>query len=127
MNIIYPPLVEEAIQFYCPNQELTFSEKAGIYRELLAKEIILPNGQPTPKALRNGWVKDYYEEEKLSFTEFLELYPLFAAYDEGLFVQVQGFWEIPMEVRTDLLAKLQDPYCSYEEKIQIEAYLSDRQ
>ncbi|EOT38625.1 hypothetical protein [Enterococcus columbae] len=126
MQIIYPSLVEEAVRFHYPNQKVSTKEKAAIYQTMLQHELILPNGQPSTLALDNGWIKDFYEEENLSFTEFLALYPLFKNYDAQLFEQIDGFWEISLEFREVLLQKLAADTCNYDEKIQIEAYLSDR-
>ncbi|HJF19190.1 MAG TPA: hypothetical protein K8W13_02600 [Enterococcus columbae] len=126
MQIIYPSLVEEAVRFHYPNQKVSTKEKAAIYQAMVQQQLILPNGQPSELALNNGWIKDFYEEENLSFTEFLALYPLFENYDAQLFEQIDGFWEISLEFREVLLQKLAADTCNYDEKIQIEAYLSDR-
>ncbi|MGX7195130.1 hypothetical protein [Enterococcus olivae] len=126
MNIIYPPLVEESIQFHFLGKEREQAPKAAMYRMMVEKGIITENGSPTEAALQNGWIKDFYEEENLSFQEFIELYPLFEQYDSELFQKIDGFWEIPVNLKEELLKELSTEELDHDKKIQIEAYLADR-
>ncbi len=56
----------------------------------LEKGIITETGLPTRQAIKDGLVKDYYEDEGLSFDEFLRIYLIFKEYDEALFQCIDG-------------------------------------
>lgn len=122
MKIVYPPLVEQSVTYHS-NEGIS---KAEMYRSMVEKGIITENGLPTPYALENGWIKDFYEEENLSFESFLAMYPIFEQYDQDLFKLVDGFWEIPVTLKKELLQELASGNFDYDEKIQIEEYLADR-
>ena len=81
MEIIYPPLVEESINFHLKERSKEISEKADMYCLMVERGIILENGEPTPEAIEKGWVKDFYEAEDLSLEDFLALYPVFNRHD----------------------------------------------
>ncbi|WP_207940564.1 hypothetical protein DOK78_001928 [Enterococcus sp. DIV2402] len=122
MKIVYPPLVEQSVTYHA-TQHIS---KADMYRSMVEKGIITENGLPTEYALENGWIKDFYEKENLSFDEFLAIYPIFEEYDQELFKLVDGFWEIPITLKEELLQALASENVNYDEKIQIEEYLADR-
>lgn len=126
MNIIYPPLVEQSIQFHFPEYQSTELPKAEMYRMMVERGIITENGMPTEYALENGLVKDYYEEENLSFEEFLMIYPYFERYDADLFQNIDGFWEMPLRIKEEILQELSSGNLDYDEKMQVEEYLADR-
>ncbi|OJG88509.1 hypothetical protein RV16_GL000251 [Enterococcus saccharolyticus] len=88
-----------------------------MYRSMVEKGIITENGLPTPYTLENGWIKDFYEEENLSFESFLAMYPIFEQYDQELFKLVDGFWEIPVTLKRELLQELDSGNFDYDEKI----------
>ncbi len=77
-------------------------------------------------AIDQGWVIDFYEAEHLSFDEFLPLYPIFKQYDEKRFMQIDGFWEVSIDLKKELIREAGSGLFSYDEQIQIEAYLSER-
>ncbi|WP_251867742.1 hypothetical protein [Enterococcus malodoratus] len=125
MKIIYPPLVEQSFQFYQANDEQEYS-KSELYRSMVENHIIYENGAPTPEAIEQGLVRDFYEEPNLSFQDFLTIYPIFQSYDSTLFQRIDGFWEIPLDIKNELLGKLVLDEISYDEKIQIEEFLENR-
>ncbi|GMA46640.1 hypothetical protein [Tetragenococcus muriaticus] len=126
MEIIYPPLVEQSVKYHLQANKQETVNKAEIYRAMVERGILTENGQPTDYALKNGWIKDFYEEEDLSFEMFLDIFPIFKSYDAGLFQIVDGFWEIPVQLKKELLDGISQGIFSYDEKIQIEEYLADR-
>lgn len=124
MNIEYPPLVEQTVSYY--QQPHHRNNQAKCYRQLVKRGIITTTGEPTTEALANGWVKDFYEAENLSFSEFVALYPIFSTYDHAVFKKIEGFWEIPITLQRNLLERLSKQLGDYDELIQIEAYLEER-
>lgn len=127
MNIIFPPLVEEGYHFYAAKDNASDSlEKSRLYKAMVKKGIITQTGAPTPYAIENGLVKDYYEAENLDFSEFLDLYPIFKSYDAALFKQIDGFWEIPVSFKEDLMERLSEGDLTYDEKVQLQSYILER-
>lgn len=125
MEIIYPPLVEQSFQFYQGSEEHEYS-KSELYRSMVENRIIHENGSPTREALENGLIRDFYEEQNLAFEDFLAIYPYFEAYDPSIFQLIDGFWEIPLTLKNELLEKVEAGTISYDEKVQIEEFLEDR-
>ena len=70
MEIIYPPLVEEGLKYYLETTQQSL-DKSTFYRSMVERGIITETGLPTQQAIENGLVKDYYEDQGLSFDEFL--------------------------------------------------------
>lgn len=126
MEIIYPPLVEESINFHLKERSKEISDKAEMYQLMVERGIISETGEPTPEAIEKGWVKDFYEAEDLSLEDFLTLYPIFNKYDLTDFQLIDGFWEIPVELKETLLKELDSDKFDYDETQQITEYLSDR-
>lgn len=125
MQIIYPPLVEEYFN-YQRHKTKEALDKSLVYQDMVAAGLITETGMPTKEALAKGMIKDFYEEEYLSFPEFLALYPVFANYDKALFQQIAGFWEITLDFKTELLAALAAKSFDYDETVQIQMYLAER-
>lgn len=125
MNIIYPPLVEQSFHFYRENGEEQFS-KSELYRSMVENHIITENGSPTVEAIERGLIQDFYEEQGLSFDEFLTIYPIFEAYDPELFQNIDGFWEMPVSLKQELLAQLKQGQFDYDSKTRLEEYFSER-
>ncbi|GBD61046.1 putative uncharacterized protein [Tetragenococcus halophilus subsp. halophilus] len=115
MEIIYPPLVEQSIQYYTQGNEQKTISKAEMYRSMVEKGILTENGLPTDYALENGWVKDFYEDEHLSFEDFLEIYPVFKNYDPELFQIIDGFWEITIRFKEELIQEISESKFDYDE------------
>ncbi|GMA07731.1 hypothetical protein GCM10025886_08820 [Tetragenococcus halophilus subsp. flandriensis] len=126
MEIIYPPLVEQSIQYHTQGNEQKTISKAEMYRSMVEKGILTENGLPTDYALENGWIKDFYEDELLSFEAFLKIYPVFKNYDPELFQIIDGFWEIPIRLKEELLQEISENKFDYDEVIQIKEYLAER-
>lgn len=126
MKIIYPPLVEQASAYFFGAQA-SLEQKAATYKALVADKLILPTGTPTKWALKQGLIKDYYEACDLTFSQFLELYPLFKAFPASNFELIDGFWEMDLSLKETLLKSLENGELTYDERIQLEEYLSERQ
>ncbi|OTO67588.1 MULTISPECIES: hypothetical protein [unclassified Enterococcus] len=125
MEIIYPPLVEQGVQYYLETTKQLL-DKSTFYRSMVEKGIITETGLPTQQAIEKGLVKDYYEDKGLSFDEFLKIYPIFEEYDEELFQCIDGYWEIPVDMKENLVSQLESGELPYEDTQQIETYLEDR-
>lgn len=126
MDIIYPPLVEDSLSYYFGQKRINVEDKAAMYQHMVDSEIITEQGLPTQKALDLGWVKDFYEEENLSFDEFLELYPVFKSFDSNHFKMIDGFWEISYSFKETLIDILQSDTMTYDDRLQLTEYLSER-
>jgi hypothetical protein len=119
-NIIYPPLVEEAYQYY---QQLDPSiRKQDVFNLLYEGNIINENGYGTDFAIKNGFIREFTEKVNMPFEEFLEIYPVFKHYSPKHFILVDGFWQIDeplkLQINQDILAKKFNDY----ESTELEAY-----
>lgn len=126
MEIIYPPLVEDSLAFHLANQEVSLVDKAEMYSLMVKKGILLETGEPTQEAIEKGWVKDFYEEENLTLEEFLKIYPIFRTFDLDSLQLIDGFWEITLELKEELINRLRADDLTYDEKLQIREYLAER-
>jgi len=126
MEIIYPPLVEESLAFHLANQEVSLVDKAEMYSLMVKKGILLETGEPTQEAIEKGWVKDFYEEENLTLEEFLKIYPIFHTFALDSLQLIDGFWEITLELKEELINRLRADDLTYDEKLQIREYLAER-
>lgn len=126
MEIIYPPLVEDSLAFHLANQEVSLVDKAEMYSLMVKKGILLETGEPTQEAIEKGWVKDFYEEENLTLEEFLKIYPIFHTFDLDYLQLIDGFWEITLELKEELINRLRADDLTYDEKLQIREYLAER-
>ncbi|UUV98131.1 hypothetical protein [Vagococcus luciliae] len=126
MNIIYPPLVEDSLSYYFYDKEIDLQDKVDMYQSMLSAGVIDEYGLPTKEALEKGWVKDFYEEENLSFEEFLNLYPIFCSYDKNKFQLIDGFWEISHSFKEQLIKEIKSEKMGYDAILQITEYLSER-
>ena len=52
---------------------------------MVERGIITETGLPTQQAIENGLVKDYYEDQGLSFDEFLRIYPILKSMTRSYF------------------------------------------
>lgn len=126
MEIIYPPLVEDSLAFHLANKEVSLVDKAEMYSLMVKKGILLETGEPTQEAIEKGWVKDFYEEENLTLEEFLKIYPVFYTFDLDSLQLIDGFWEITLELKEELINRLRADDLTYDEKLQIREYLAER-
>lgn len=126
MEIIYPPLVEDSLAFHLANQEVSLVDKAEMYSLMVKKGILLETGEPTQEAIEKGWVKDFYEEENLTLEEFLKIYPIFHTFHLDSLQLIDGFWEITLELKEELINRLRADDLPYDEKLQIREYLAER-
>jgi hypothetical protein len=126
MEIIYPPLVEDSLAFHLANQEVSLVDKAEMNSLMVKKGILLETGEPTQEAIEKGWVKDFYEEENLTLEEFLKIYPIFHTFALDSLQLIDGFWEITLELKEELINRLRADDLTYDEKLQIREYLAER-
>lgn len=119
MKIIYPPLIEDGYAYF--KQQ---TPKAQIYQTMIQQGIIDETGAPAIEALQKDLVKDFDEAENLLFDEFLELYPIFKVLSDLSFKQIEGFWEIPLMAKEQLLALY--PELNYDHKQQLDMYFLER-
>lgn len=125
MQIIYPPLVEQALSLWKQTPRQTM-DAAAMYHYLVQAGILEENGLPTEDALKQGYVKDYYEEPNLPFSKFLEIYPYFRKLNPAYFRCIDGYWEIPTTLQAELKRKLDKGSLSLAEREQVENYLEER-
>lgn len=125
MKIIYPALVEEATS-YLLGQKQEVDSKAKLYCLMVDKGMISETGEPTDYGIEQGWIKVFAETEELTLESFLEIYPVFQRYDLDLFQQIDGFWEIPLSLKEQILQELTEEIFDYDEEIQLKEYLADR-
>lgn len=126
MDIIYPVLVEQAAAHAIQDGHPTVADKAAMFKIMVEDGIIDANGQPTPMAIDKGYVTSTYEHENLSWEEFIDYYPVFKNYDPTYFEQINGFWEIPLTFRQQLISDLNHDRFTGIEKLQLQEYLSER-
>lgn len=122
MNIIYPPLVEQCYEQFFKNDDKV--SKAEVYQFLIYNQFINNNGSATKIAIDNQWIQEYVEEPNISFEEFLVIYPVFKKFDQSLFQMINGFWEISSTQKNVLNKMIDSDWFSYEEKLQIQAFLN---
>lgn len=126
MDIIYPILVEQAAAHAIEDGQPTVADKAAMFKAMVEDGIIDTNGQPTPMAIEKGYVTSTYEHENLSWKEFIDYYPIFKNYDPDYFELIDGFWEIPLSFRKELINDLNSDQFTGIEKLQLQEYLSER-
>jgi hypothetical protein len=97
-----------------------------MYSLMVKKGILLETGEPTQEAIEKGWVKDFYEEENLTLEEFLKIYPIFHTFALDSLQLIDGFWEITLELKEELINRLRADDLTYDEKLQIREYLAER-
>ncbi|GAJ25754.1 hypothetical protein JCM15457_632 [Liquorilactobacillus sucicola DSM 21376 = JCM 15457] len=124
MKVIYPPLVEQGFNFF--KQENPSVTKAEVYKSLVENNILDETGAPTDFALELGWVKEFTEEQNLTFNDFLNIYPIFKHYGEHHFKIIDGFWEIDRKLREKINQQLATDSFDDEEEEQLEAFFSAR-
>jgi len=124
MKVIFPPLVEQGFSYF--KQVDSTITKPEVFRLLVANHILNENGLPTTVSLDEGWIKEYTEEENLTFEQFLKVYPVFKKFKQQHFTKIAGFWEIDQVLRHKLLVDLDYYHFSPEETDQVEAYLDAR-
>lgn len=125
MKIIYPALVEEATS-YLLGEKQEVDSKAKLYCSMVDKGMISETGEPTDYGIEQGWIKVFVETEELTLENFLEIYPVFQRYDLDLLQQIDGFWEIPLSLKDQILQELTEEIFDYDEEIQLKEYLVDR-
>lgn len=81
---------------------------------MVMKNIINENGILIEEVFKKGLVKDFYEEYDLFFEEFLKLYLFFNNYDFDYFQKIDGFWEVFVCLKEELILLLNDKDCVYD-------------
>lgn len=127
MRVIYPSLVEQAVEELAEGEKITLDYKAQVYQALIKDKIIDEFGFPTEYALSQGYVESITEEPNLEWDEFLDMYPIFKKYDQVEFERINGFWEITTNFQAKLMSDSFQAKLTNIEKAQIQEFLSGRQ
>lgn len=123
MNIIYPPLVEQAYQF-AKNQGLHIT-KDEVYRMQVEQGLITETGEPTQKALNEGLVTSYQQKHK-RLIDFKQEYPIFAKYPAIEFTQQAGIWYVSQQVLSDIIDEVNANRFGFDGEQQLLAYFNFR-
>ncbi|UUX34925.1 hypothetical protein [Fundicoccus culcitae] len=123
INIIYPPLVEDAYDYF--HEEDASVTKGQVFRKLIEDNIIQLNGYPTKDAIEAGIVRDFSEDANLTFEEFLEIYPVFKRYDANYFWLEDEFWVMDEALLAFIEVDLEKDAFSDYELTELEAFFED--
>ncbi|AZP03607.1 hypothetical protein [Jeotgalibaca ciconiae] len=124
MKIIYPPLVEEGYR-YCLSKGVA-TTKEEVFLNLVKQNILQENGQPTKQALDKGFVREFTEDENLTYGEFIALYPAFSEYDPSYFLLIDGFWEMHRTLQKEIIKQMKEKKLTEKEIMEISAYFENR-
>ncbi|MFT8423959.1 MAG: hypothetical protein ABF682_11355 [Liquorilactobacillus sp.] len=127
MKVIYPALVEQAIEELAAGQNVTLDYKAQVYQALIKDKIIDEFGLPTEYALKQGYVESITEKPDLEWDEFLSIYPIFEKCERAEFERINGFWEVTVDLQRKLMSNIFQAKLTNIEKAQIQEFLLGRQ
>lgn len=123
MQIIYPPLVEQAFQFITSQGiEIT---KDQLYKKMVEDGLLTETGDPTKKAIDQGIV-DVYQQKHETLKEFKKEYPIFNDYKKSEFTQQGGIWYVSQKIIKDVQAILDANDCDIDTFNQIRTYFDYR-
>ena len=84
-NIIeYPSLVEQAYGILA-SRGITGVSKLALFNELVKENLLDTNGQPTKKAIKEGYIKKYRRDNMSPIKKFKYDYPRFAFLPDSCF------------------------------------------
>lgn len=84
-NIIeYPSLVEQAYGMLL-SQGITNVSKLALFNKLVKENLLDTNGQPTKKAIKEGYIKKYRRDNMSPIKKFKYDYPRFAFLSDSCF------------------------------------------
>ncbi|KRN30475.1 hypothetical protein [Liquorilactobacillus mali] len=127
MRVIYPVLVEQAVEELAEGEDVTLDYKAQVYQALIKDKIIDEFGLPTEYALKQGYVESITEEPYLEWDEFLDIYPIFKKCEKSEFERIDGFWEVTTDLQKKLMSESYQATLTNIEKAQIQEFLTGRQ
>lgn len=123
MQIIYPPLVEQAYQFIV-NEGIS-ATREEVYKMMVDDGMLTQTGNPTKKAIDQGIIAEYKQQHD-TLKEFKKSYPLFKRYPAKEFTQQEGIWYVSQRVIADIQAILDANNCDRDTLMQIETYFRFR-
>ncbi|EPH95399.1 hypothetical protein D922_01240 [Enterococcus faecalis 06-MB-DW-09] len=123
MQIIYPPLVEQAFQFIV-SQGID-ATKDELYKKMVEDGMLTETGNPTKKAIDQGIVAEYKQKHK-TLSEFKKAYPIFENYETSEFTQQAGIWYVSQKVIDDIHSILKRNDCDIDTLNQIKTYFGYR-
>ena len=123
MQIIYPPLVEQAFQFITSQGIETTKDQ--LYKKMVEDGLLTETGDPTKKAIDQGIV-DVYQQKHETLKEFKKEYPIFKVYGESEFTQQDGIWYVSQKIIKDVQAILDANDCDVDTFNQIQTYFDYR-
>lgn len=123
MQIIYPPLVEQAFQFITSQGIETTKDQ--LYKKMVEDGLLTETGDPTKKAIDQGIV-DVYQQKHETLKEFKNEYPIFKDYGKSEFTQQNGIWYISQKIIKDVQAILDTNDCDVDTFNQIQTYFDYR-
>jgi len=123
MNIIYPPLVEQAYQ-WAIGQGLKVT-KDEVYRMQVEQGLITETGEPTQEALNEGLVSSYQQKHD-TLKQFKEEYPIFERYGFNEFTKQSGIWYVSQKVLSEIVDKVNANRLGCKEEQQLQAYFNFR-
>lgn len=123
MEIIYPPLVEQAYQFITKGGVITTKEE--VYKMLVENDVLTETGEPTKTALKQGFVTEFHQSHE-TLNEFKREYPIFKRYPEEEFTQQDGIWYVSQKIIREIQMILEKTNFNREVFKQIESYFGFR-
>lgn len=121
MNIIYPSLVEQAYAFAkAQGAEVT---KEEIYKMQVKEGILTETGEPTQKAIDEGFITSYNQTHD-TLKQFKREYPIFKDYPKSEFTQQEEIWYVSKKVLENIVAVADS--LGYDETQQISTYMDFR-
>ncbi|MGM0253131.1 hypothetical protein IGJ99_000685 [Enterococcus sp. AZ095b] len=123
MQIIYPPLVEQAFQFI--TSQGIKATKDQLYKQMVEDGILTETGGPTKKAIDQGIVAVYQQKHE-TLKEFKKEYPIFKGYGRSEFTQQDGIWYVSQKIIKDVQAILDANDCDIDIFNQIRTYFDYR-
>lgn len=123
LQIIYPPLVEQAFQFI--TSQGIKATKDQLYKQMVEDGILTETGGPTKKAIDQGIVAVYQQKHE-TLKEFLRDYPIFKGYTTSEFTQQDGIWYVSQKVIKDIQAILDANDSDIDTFNQIQTYFDYR-
>lgn len=123
MEIIYPPLVEQAYQFITKEGGITTKEE--VYKMLVENDVLTETGEPTKTALKQGFVTEFHQSHE-TLNEFKREYPIFKQYPEEEFTQQDGIWYISQKIIREIPVILEKANYDSDVFEQIESYFGFR-
>lgn len=122
-NIIYPTLVEQTYKHF--RSMGIQASKDEIYKEMVSNGLIDQLGDPTPQAIKEGFVSVLNVEHK-TLREFKNEFAVFKRYPTEEFYQADNIWYISLEIAEDVAKKLKKDKYNDDQFKQVTTYYDFR-